>query len=81
MEGRVVVPHEQLGPEVLRAVIEDFITREGTDYGLHEHSLTQKHDAVLRQLQRGDAFIVFDGESESVTLLRREDLPADVKAP
>lgn len=78
MGFNVVVPHKQLAPEVLRAVIEDFVTREGTDYGLQEHSLDQKLDAVLRQLERREAFIVFDAENESVTLLRREDLPPDV---
>jgi len=78
MGFNVIVPHKQLAPEVLRAVIEDFVTREGTDYGPREHSLEQKHDAVLKQLDNGDAYIVFDPESESVTLLRREELPADL---
>jgi hypothetical protein len=81
MGFNVVVPHKQLAPEVLRAVIEDFVTREGTDYGSQEHSLAQKHDSVLKQLDRGDAFIVFDPESETVTLLRREELPPDVGGP
>jgi uncharacterized protein YheU (UPF0270 family) len=78
MAFKVVVPHEQLAREVLRAVIEDFVTREGTDYGLRDYSLDQQHDAVLRQLERREAFVVFDPESESVTLLRREELPQEV---
>jgi uncharacterized protein YheU (UPF0270 family) len=81
MASKVVVPHEQLASEILRAVIEDFVTREGTDYGHHEHSLDQKHDAVLRQLERRDAFSVFDPESETVTLLRSEEMPQQADEP
>jgi uncharacterized protein YheU (UPF0270 family) len=80
MGPSVVIPHEKLAPYVLEAVIEDFVTREGTDYGLHETTLAQKRDAVLRQLEKGDVFIVFDAESESVTVLRRHDLPGDADA-
>jgi uncharacterized protein len=75
MEGTVLVPYRKLSTHVLRAVIEDYVTREGTDYGLHEHSLEQKHDAVMRQLEAGDVVILFDADSESVTLLRRDELP------
>lgn len=73
-EEIVVVPHTALGPVVLRAVIEDFVTREGTDYGLHEHSLDQKRDAVLSQIEAGEVLIVFEAATESVTLVRREEL-------
>lgn len=75
MDRSVVIPHRSLAAPVLRAVIEDFVTREGTDYGLHEHSFEQKHDAVARQLEKGEVFIVFNAESESVSLVRREELP------
>jgi uncharacterized protein YheU (UPF0270 family) len=78
MEETLIIPHRELDPVALRAVIEDFVTREGTDYGLHEHSLAQKHDAVARQLDAGEAFIIFDAATESVTLVRREDLPPGV---
>jgi uncharacterized protein len=73
----VVIPHRTLSATALRAVIEDFVTREGTDYGLHEHSPEQKYEAVARQLDAGEVFIVFDDATESVSLMRREDLPAD----
>jgi uncharacterized protein len=79
MQTRVVVPYRKLAAPVLQALIEDFVTREGTDYGLHEHSLAQKHDAVQRQLEAGEACILFDTESESVTLVRRDELPPDLR--
>jgi uncharacterized protein len=72
----VVVPPASLSAEALRAVIEEFVTREGTDYGMQEHSLAQKHDQVARQLAAGEVVIVFDVETESVSLVRREELRA-----
>jgi uncharacterized protein YheU (UPF0270 family) len=74
MGSTVVVPYRELASEVLKAVVEDFVTREGTDYGLHEHSLEQKCAAVLKQLERGDVLIIFEPETEYVTLVRREEL-------
>jgi uncharacterized protein YheU (UPF0270 family) len=79
-EAVVVIPHRTLSESALRAVIEEFVTREGTDYGLYEHTLAQKHDAIARKLEAGEVFIVFDGTTESVSVLTREELPADVRA-
>jgi uncharacterized protein YheU (UPF0270 family) len=74
MGTQVVIPHTSLSAEALRGVIEEFVTREGTDYGEHEHSLEQKHARVTRQLEAGEVVIVFDAETESVGLMRREQL-------
>lgn len=67
----VVVPHTELAADVLRAVIESFVLREGTDYGEVEFSLEQKVARVVRQLQLGEAHIVFDPETSSVDIRRR----------
>jgi hypothetical protein len=65
----VIVPHTELAADVLRAVIESFVLREGTDYGEHEFSLDQKVSKVVRQLERGEAQILFDPDSESVAIV------------
>jgi len=67
--GRVEVPHAQLAPDVLRRLVEEFVTRDGTDYGAVERSLDAKVADVLRQLDRGEVRIVFDPESETTTLV------------
>jgi hypothetical protein len=67
--GPVEVPAEDLAPETLRALIEAFVNREGTDYGAVERTLEQKVADVRRQLERGEARIVFDPATQSVTLL------------
>ena len=65
----VVVPHTDLDPQLLRAVIEAFVLREGTDYGEQEFSLEQKVSKVLRQLERREAQILFDPDTESVAIV------------
>lgn len=72
----VVVPHTALAEDLLRAVIESFVLREGTDYGTTELSLQQKVARVMRQLEHGDAQIVFDPTTESIDITpRRSSAP------
>ena len=63
------MPYTELAPQLLQAVIESFVLREGTDYGEKELSLEAKVARVLTQLRSGKAKILFDPESESVTLV------------
>jgi uncharacterized protein len=65
----VLVPYGALSPELLHAVVESFVLREGTDYGEKEFSLPEKVARVLGQLKNGQAQIVFDPESESVSII------------
>lgn len=67
----MIIPHEQLSDDALRGLMEEFITREGTDYGW-ETSLERKVEQVKAQIQRGDVAIVFDPATESVSLLTRQ---------
>jgi uncharacterized protein len=64
----VVVPPAQLAPETLQALIESFVLREGTDYGVYEVPLATKVAQVLRQLERAEAQIVFDPLTETVDI-------------
>jgi uncharacterized protein YheU (UPF0270 family) len=64
----VDVPWTELTPETLRALVESFVLREGTDYGVHEAPLASKVEQVMRQLRRGEAQIVFDPDTESVDI-------------
>ena len=65
----VRVPHTELSSDLLRAVIESFVLREGTDYGEREFTLEEKVARVVRQLERGEAQIIFDPETESVDVV------------
>jgi uncharacterized protein YheU (UPF0270 family) len=67
----VVIPPERVAAEILRAVIEEFVLQEGTDYGHHDFSLEQKVTQVERQISRGEIELVFDPVSESCSLRRK----------
>ena len=70
-ERRIEVPPSALAPELLRRVIEEFVTRDGTDYGAVERTLDEKVAAVERQLDAGEAVIVVDPEEGRVDIVLR----------
>ncbi len=65
----IEVPHTALSPEALRGLVEEFVTRDGTDYGERERTLEERVRDVLRQLERGEVKIVFDPDSETTNLV------------
>jgi uncharacterized protein len=68
-EDPITIPHTELTADALQGVIESFVLREGTDYGAHDYSLEQKVAHVLRQLERKEALIVFDPNTESIDIV------------
>ena len=67
----IEIPLERLSTEILTAIIEEFILRDGTDYGVQEASMDRKIAQVQRQLVRGDVLITFDPVTENCTLLTK----------
>jgi uncharacterized protein len=67
------IPYDRLSPETLRAVIEEFVSREGTDYGEREAPFERKVEQVMGLLRTGRIKVVFDPETESCDL--REVIP------
>jgi len=69
MTEEILLPIESLDPFTLQRIIEEFVTREGTDYGVQYASLNEKVADVEKLLRHGKARIYFDPESESCTIL------------
>jgi uncharacterized protein len=67
----VLVPPEDLPAELLRAVIEAFVLREGTEYGERDYTLDEKVAHVEQQLRKGEAHIAYDPATQSVDIRRR----------
>lgn len=65
----VIVPHTELSVDALRGVVESFVLREGTEYGEREYTLEEKLAHVMHQLERGEARIVFDPQSQTVDIV------------
>lgn len=68
----VEVPTARLDAAVLQALLEEYASRDGTDYGERELSLEQKVARLHRQLQERGLLLLFDSESETWDLLERE---------
>ena len=66
----IEVPYGGLEHATLRNLVTNFVLREGTDYGEREYSLDEKVAQVIRQIEAGEARIVFDPESESCDIVR-----------
>ena len=63
------IPYERISPKVLRAIVEEFVTREGTDYGHHEFTLLQKVERIEQQLEQGSVKIVFNPDDETCSIV------------
>jgi len=68
-EPPVAVPWREISAPALRGLVEAFVLREGTDYGEHEFSLEEKVLQVMRQLERGEAEVMYDPDTNSVSLV------------
>jgi len=65
----VEIPCTELSVEALRGVVESYVLREGTDYGEQDITLEQKVAQVMSHLVRGKARVMFDPETETVTIV------------
>ena len=64
------IPHNQLPERTLLAIIEEFISREGTDYGHREYTLDEKVENVKSQLLKGEIKLLFDSETSTCNLVK-----------
>ena len=67
----VEVPLQRLQPDVLQALLEEYASRDGTDYGERERTLEDKVRRLRDQLQAGDLQILYDADSEHWDLVPR----------
>jgi hypothetical protein len=70
----VIIPHSELNPDTLQGLIEEFVTRDGTDYGFEERSLQEKVAAIRRQLDSGEVVILFSELQQSCNIVPKASL-------
>jgi uncharacterized protein len=68
----IIIPHDRLSQTALQGLIEEFITRAGTDTGYTDGSLEESSEMVIRQLKRGDVFIVYDEANETANIVPKD---------
>ncbi len=76
MPQYLTVPHQQLQDVTLQALLEEFASREGTEYGEQEVTLGQKVARLQAQLVSGDLQLLYDVDSEQWDLLARQQAEA-----
>ena len=67
----MLIPHRLLTPGTVRAIVEEFVTRDGTDHS----SIERRIETVMRQLDAGLVELHFDGETETCHILPVEEKP------
>ena len=69
------IPYQELSAEALQALIEEFVLREGTEYGAQDCSLESKVEQVRRQLQRGEVKISYDSDTQTCQIFSVGKVP------
>lgn len=72
----MLIPHRMLEADTLTRLIEDFVTREGTDNG-DETPLPVRVERVRLALDKGQAVIAFDPDSQQCQLMLKQDVPKE----
>ena len=72
----MIISHTDIAPDTLDALIEEFVTRDGTDYGDIETSTATKVQQVMNQLERKNVFITYSEEYETCTIKTKETFGA-----
>jgi len=70
----MVIPYTSLAAETLQNLIEEFVTRDGTDYGNYELSMAEKVSAVQGRLHSGEIVILYIESTESVNIVEKQSL-------
>ena len=71
----LIIPHGKLSPEALQGLVEEVVTRNGTDNGYTRATLEQNVAMVMGQLRRKEAVVVFDEHTRTANIVPARDLP------
>ncbi len=69
----MIIPWQDISEQALNGIIEEFIMREGTDYGLEEMSLERKKQDLINQLKSGHVVIVYSELHETVNMMLADE--------
>ncbi|MBD5769865.1 YheU family protein [Marinomonas colpomeniae] len=69
-----LIPYDSLSPETLETILDDIVSRDGTDYGEYDLSVAQKRQQALKALGKREAVLLFDTESETIKMIPKDTL-------
>ena len=70
----MIVPWQNINADTLNHLLEEFASRDGTDYGAYETSLADKVAQLQIQLQQKRIIVVYSELHESVNIVPAEQL-------
>ncbi|CAH0990624.1 hypothetical protein SIN8267_00718 [Sinobacterium norvegicum] len=68
------IPYQQLSSDTLDALLEEVVSRNGTDYGSIETSIEQRKQQLLSALTSEKVAVYFDTETETVNILSPREI-------
>jgi uncharacterized protein YheU (UPF0270 family) len=74
-ERGIIIPYEKLSPRALRGLVEEVVTRNGTDNGYIMATLEQNVAMVTAQLHRREVVVVYDESTQTANIVPTQDLP------
>ncbi len=69
----IAIPWKSLSPETLDSLLEEIVTRDGTDYGAVEKSTAHKRMRAREQLEAGLTVLVWNSKTATASLVAREE--------
>lgn len=69
----MIIPWQELEMDTLVNIVESFILREGTDYGMEELPLAHKTQTLLNQIRQGNVVIVWSELHETIDIKNKMD--------
>ncbi|MEE4252352.1 MAG: YheU family protein [Alcanivoracaceae bacterium] len=72
----MIIPWQDIPADSLQNLIEEFVSRDGTDYGEREIPLSTRVDQVRELLRRRKVVIWFDEATETVSVFEADKIPA-----
>ncbi len=71
--GVIEIPFQSLSQDALEGIVQEFASRDGTDYGEFEYSLADKINQIEGQLKSGHLTLLFDPISQSCQIVNSRD--------
>ena len=68
----MIVPWQQINTDTLHQLLEEFVSRDGTDYGAYETSLADKVSQLEIQLKQKRILVVYSELHESINIVPAE---------
>ena len=72
----MIVPWQEIPADSLQNLIEEFVSRDGTDYGVQETPLSTRVEQVRKKIEKGTVVIWYDDVTETISLFHQENIPS-----